>query len=373
MNVPFLDLQAQYQKYKSEFDAGIQAVLDSSAYIQGPAVEEFERRFADYLGVKHVLGVANGTDALYLSLRACEIGPGDEVITAANTFLATTEAISATGATIVLVDADPNSYTLDPTKLPAAITEKTKAIIPVHLYGQPADMDAILPIAREHKLRVIEDACQAHGAHYGEQRAGTLGDMGCFSCYPGKNLGAFGDAGIVVTNDNTLAERIRLLANHGSRKKYVHEVEGWNSRLDTIQAAVLNVKLQFLDEWNESRMRHAARYEVLLEGVPVITPSIVRDSHVWHLYVIQTESRDALASHLSEHGIATGIHYPLPIHLLPAYEHLNYERGCFPVSERTAERIVSLPMFPELTEDQISYVAETIRSFFSDAGHRSEA
>lgn len=370
MQVPFLDLQTQYQQHKRAFDDGIQAVLDTSSYIQGPAVGRFEREFAQYLGVKHVTGVANGTDALYLSLRACGIGQGDEVITAANTFLATTEAISACGASIVLVDAEPASYTIDPEKLERAITSNTRAIIPVHLYGQPADMDPILAIARKHGLKVIEDACQAHGAMYKGQRVGSLGDIGCFSCYPGKNLGAFGDAGIAVTNIDELNERLRLLANHGSRTKYVHEIEGWNSRLDAVQAAVLSVKLTQLDKWNEQRQKHAERYRDLLHGLPIRTPRIVNHSHVWHLYVVELEFRTALAARLMENGISTGIHYPSPIHLLPAYQHLGHRSGSFPVAERAAERILSLPMFPELTDHQIEHVAKSVTEFFDASNLR---
>ena len=286
------------------------------------------------------------------------------MITAANTFLATTEAITATGATFALVDSDPESHTLDPSKLEDAITSKTRAIIPVHLYGQPADMAPIMEIARRHNLKVIEDACQAHGARYEGSRVGTIGDIGCFSCYPGKNLGAFGDAGIIATNDDGLADRVRLLANHGSRIKYVHEMEGWNSRLDSIQAAVLSVKLSYLDQWNALRQSHARRYAELLVDAPVTTPRIHNDSHVWHLYVIETDARDDLGRHLAERGIATGIHYPLPIHLLPAYRRLGYDRGAFPNAERASKRILSLPMFPELTEQQMVYVADAIKEFF---------
>lgn len=368
--VPFLDLQAQYRRYQPEFDHAIQAVLDSSAYVHGPAVTEFEQQFGAYLGVAHVCGVANGTDALYLALRACGIGPGDEVITAANTFIATAEAITATGAAVVLVDADPVTYTIDPALIPRALTARTKAIIPVHLYGQPADMASILDIARASGLRVIEDACQAHGARYDGQRVGTLGDIGCFSCYPGKNLGAFGDAGIAVTNDDALAERVRLLGNHGSRRKYVHEIEGWNSRLDSIQAAVLSVKLKRLDEWNRARNDHASAYQAHLRELPVNIPRIRNDSHVWHLFVIEADDRDTLAEYLAQRGVGTGIHYPCPLHLLPAYRDLDYSVGDFPVSERAATRILSLPMFPELTNQQIVYVVETMRDFFAGAGER---
>lgn len=369
MHVPFLDLQAQYQALKTDIDPAIEEVLRNSTYIQGVAVTSFEREFADFLDANHAIGVGNGTDALYLSLKASGIGPGDEVITVANTFLATTEAISATGASIVLVDADPVSYTINPSLIERAITPRTRAIIPVHLFGQPADMAPIMEIARRHGLRVIEDACQAHGAWYDGKRVGTIGDIGCFSCYPGKNLGAYGDAGIIVTNDDDTAERLRLLGSHGSKTKYVHEIEGWNSRLDSIQAAVLSVKLSSLDSWNELRNEHARRYQRLLSGLPLTEPRIVNHSHVWHLFVVESENRDGMARYLAERGVATGIHYPLPIHLLPAYRHLSYETGAFPVSERAASRILSLPMFPELTIAQIDYVVESIAQFAQESDH----
>lgn len=362
MRVPFVDLKAQLDSIRPEIDAGIAEVLDTTAFIQGKQVREFEAAFADYLGAAHVIGVGNGTDALYLALRASGIGPGDEVITAANTFIATTEAVTGVGASIVLVDIDPESYTIDPALIEAAITPRTKAIIPVHLYGQPADMAAIMEIANRHNLLVIEDACQAHGAWYDGRRAGTIGHIGCFSSYPGKNLGAYGDAGVIATNDDDLAARLRMLANHGSQQKYHHEIEGWNSRLDTIQAVVLSVKLPHLDAWNERRRQHAERYSELLAGSGVKTPTIRHGDHVWHLYVIETEDRDELGRRLAEQGIATGVHYPIPLHLQPAYEHLGYGPGAFPVTERVAARILSLPMFPELTEEQITLVADAVQT-----------
>jgi dTDP-4-amino-4,6-dideoxygalactose transaminase len=360
MHVPFVDLQTQVKTLRPAIEEGIHEVLTTASFIQGKHVRAFEDDFADYLGAKHAIGVANGTDAIYLALRVSGIGPGDEVITAANTFIATTEAITGVGATIVLVDVDPESYTLDPAQVEAAITPRTKAIIPVHLYGQPSDMNAIMAIADRHGLVVIEDACQAHGALHGEDRVGTIGHIGCFSCYPGKNLGAFGDAGILVTGDDDLAKRLRMLANHGSVRKYHHEIEGWNSRLDTIQAAVLGVKLPYLDLWNRLRREHAGHYTKLLTDSNVTTPAVLNGDHVWHLYVIQTENRDALAAQLCERGISTGVHYPVPLHLQPAYRHLGYAPGAFPVTERAASRILSLPMFPELTVKQIEYVAGAI-------------
>jgi dTDP-4-amino-4,6-dideoxygalactose transaminase len=360
MRVPFVDLQTQFESLRPEIEAGMLEVLTTASFIHGKHVHAFEEDFAHYLGARHAIGVGNGTDALYLALRASGIGPGDEVITAANTFIATTEAITGTGATIVLVDVDPVTYTLDPNLVEEAITSRTKAIIPVHLYGQPADMDAIMAIADRHGLLVIEDACQSHGAWYDGERTGTIGHIGCFSCYPGKNLGAYGDAGVMVTNDDALAARLRMLANHGSAQKYHHEIEGWNSRLDTIQAAVLGVKLPYLDQWNHLRREHAARYSELLANSGVTTPSVRNSDHVWHLYVIETANRDELAAQLRERGIATGVHYPVPLHLQPAYRHLEYGIGSFPVTERAAARILSLPMFPELTASQIEYVAGAV-------------
>lgn len=362
MQVPFLDLKMQYARLKPIIDREIHDVLESASFVHGEWVHRFEREFAAYLDVKHVIGVANGTDALYLSLRACCVGAGDEVITAANTFVATVEAITATGADVVLVDVDPFTYTLDPSLVEAAITARTRAIIPVHLYGQPADMGPILSIADRHHLFVIEDACQAHGARYQGQRVGGLGTVGCFSCYPGKNLGAYGDAGIIATNDDDLAARIRLLSNHGSIKKYHHEIDGWNSRLDSIQAAVLLAKLPHLDDWNEARREHASRYERQLGECDVEVPRVYHGDHVWHLYVIEADDRDGLAEGLRQAGIGNGIHYPEPVHLTPAFRRLGWSEGSFPVTERAAKRILSVPMYPELSTDQIDYVTDTIAS-----------
>lgn len=360
MNIPLVDLSYQNDLIRSDIDQMWDEVVTSSAFIGGSHVATFERQFAEYLGSQHAVGLANGTDALHLALRACGIGPGDEVITAANTFIATTEAISAAGATVVLADIDPRSYTIDPEHVEALITGRTRAIIPVHLYGQPADMMAIMDIAERHQLRVIEDASQAHGALYGDARVGTIGDIGCFSCYPGKNLGAFGDAGVAVTDDDQLADRIRLLANHGSRKKYHHEIEGWNSRLDTIQAAVLNAKLPHLDAWNDERRAIAAEYSELLKGASVGIPAIVNGDHVWHLYVIEVERRDKVMAMMAEQGISTSIHYPIPLHRLPAYQGLGSGLGAFPATERAASRILSLPMYPGLTEQECQRVVSAV-------------
>ena len=367
MTIPLLDLAIQHQEIRIDMDRAIDEIIATSAFVQGPQVRQFELQFAHYLDVRHVIGVANGTDALHLTLRACGIGPGDEVITAANTFIATTEAISAVGATIRLVDVDPVSHLIDPALVEAAITPRTRAIMPVHLYGQPANMDAIMGIAERFHLLVIEDACQAHGARYRGKRAGTIGLAGCFSFYPGKNLGALGDAGAIVTNDDALAERIRLLANHGSHIKYHHEIEGWNSRLDTLQAAVLGIKLAHLERWNADRMRIAQRYAVLLQGSGVSTPVMVNEDHAWHLYVIESPMRDHLHDELLQRGIVTAIHYPIPLHLQPAYRHLPYEPGSFPVTERSSTQILSLPMYPGLTNYQIEQITAAIWEVTSSA------
>ncbi len=335
-------------------------------FVLGGAVAEFERAFAQYCGVSYCVGVDSGYSALELIIRAYEIGPGDEVITAANTFIATTLAISNAGATPVLVDCDPDTYNIDVTKIEAAITSRTKAIMPVHLYGQPADMDAIMAIARKHGLYVFEDAAQASGARYKGRRAGSLGDAAGFSFYPGKNLGAYGDGGAVTTNDATIAEKIKLLRNIGQKVKYFHEVKGFNRRLDTMQAAVLKVKLPYLDDWNASRRRAAATYAELLADLPFDTPVTAEYAeHIFHLYVVRVAGREGLMEFLKEKGIATGLHYPIPIHLQPAYSELGYKRGDFPVTESYAETIVSLPIFPELDDEKVAYVADAIREYMA--------
>ncbi len=306
----------------------------------------------------------SGTSALELALRAFDIGPGDEVITAANTFIATALAVSYVGAKPVLVDADPQTHTLDVACVRDAITPRTRAIIPVHLYGHPADMDPLLALARENSLIVIEDACQAHGARYKGQRVGSLGHAAAFSFYPAKNLGAYGDAGAVVTNDPKIDEKLRMLRNYGSREKYVHDMQGFNRRLDTLQAAVLRVKLKYLDQWNEARRAHAARYAELLADSGVAAPQAADYAEpIWHLYVIRSQARDALRKHLTQRGIATGIHYPIPIHEQAAYADLGYKRGTFPVTERASDEILSLPMYAELTDAQIGQVAQAIKEF----------
>ncbi len=348
MRIPFVDLPQQYEMLRPELEPTIQFVLERGAFIMGKELDEFEQAFADYIGVRHCVGVSSGTDALDLAMQALGLGPGDQVITVPNTFIATTEAISHSGASIRWVDVDPRTYNLDPAKLEAEITPHTKAILPVHLYGQPADMAPIMAIARKHGLQVIEDCAQAHGAKYRGRKVGTFGDLACFSFYPGKNLGAYGDGGAVLTNDDELANRIRLLRNHGSRDKYIHLVEGYCHRLDNLQAAVLNVKLPYLDQWNASRREAAQTYNRLLQDLPsVVTPYVPPQVEpVFHLYVIQVPNRDRVQAALKAEGVETGIHYPLPLHQQPAYERLGYRPDDFPVSQALGPRILSLPMFP---------------------------
>ncbi len=364
MNVPFVDLQSQYRSIQEEVDAAVLAVMARGDFIMGQAVEQFEEAFAAYCEAEHCVGVDSGYSALELILRGYGIGPGDEVITAANTFIATVLAITNTGASPVLVDIDPVTYNIDPAKIQAAITPRTRAIMPVHLYGQPADMDPILALAEEHDLLVIEDAAQGHGARYKGRRVGALGHAAGFSFYPGKNLGAYGDGGAVVTNDAQLAEEIRLLRNLGMRKKYHHEVKGFNRRLDTLQAAVLGVKLPYLDGWNAGRRAAAGQFQAKLADLPLTTPATAEGcEHVFHLYVIRVENRDDLMQALAEAGVASGLHYPIPIHLLPAYEDLGYAPGDFPITEAYASEILSLPIFAELTDGQIDLITSVVRKF----------
>ncbi len=365
MNIPFVDLQSQYQSIKAEADAAVLAVMQRGDFVLGGAVTDFERLFAEYCGAKYAVGVDSGYSALELIVRAYGIGPGDEVITAANTFIATTLAISNTGATPVLVDIDPETYNIDPAKIAAAITPRTRAIMPVHLYGQPVDMDPIMALARKHGLYVFEDAAQGSGARYKGRRVGSLGHAAGFSFYPGKNLGAYGDGGMVVTDDAEIAEKVRLLRNIGQRVKYYHEVKGFNHRLDTIQAAVLKVKLPHLDGWNAERRRAAASYAEMLADLPLITPHTADYAeHIFHLYVVRVHNREPLMEYLKEKGIATGLHYPIPIHLQPAYSELGYKAGDFPITEAYAETILSLPIFPELTDEKVAYVVDAIRAFY---------
>jgi len=362
--VPFVDLAAQYRTIEEEIKEATSRVIQQTDFILGREVSLFEEEFAAFCEAKHTVGVDSGTSALELALRAFEIGPGDEVITAANSFIASALAISHVGATPILVDVAPNTYTVDVSAIERAITPRTKAVLPVHLYGHPADMDPIRQLADKHGLVIIEDACQAHGTRYKGKRAGSLGHAAAFSFYPGKNLGAYGDGGAVVTNDLKVAKRLEMLRNYGQKEKYQHLFRGYNRRLDTLQAAVLRVKLKYLEKWNAARRRNAALYHQFLDDCNVALPSETGDAEsVWHLYVIRAEQRDALKEHLVSRGINAGIHYPIPIHLQPAYRDLGHKRGDFPVTESCAEQVLSLPMYAEITREQIGYVAKTIRDF----------
>ena len=363
MNVPFLDLSAQHAPLRGEIDAAIQEVIESNAFAGGPFVSQFEENFADYCGCQYAIGLGSGTEALWLTLLAIGVGPGDEVITVPMTFIATAEAITYCGARPVFVDVDERTFTMNPTALRAAITPRTKAIVPVHLFGQSADMDPILEVAREHGLFVIEDACQAHGAEYKGRKVGALGDAGCFSFYPGKNLGAFGEAGATVTSDVALQERIRALRDHGQTRRYHHAMVGWNSRMDGIQAAVLRIKLRHLDRANERRRSHAANYDRLfIEVEEVMTPYTADYArHVYHVYAIRTPERDNVMQHLKDNGIGCGLHYPIPVHLQECYRSLGYKIGAFPISELCAREFLSLPMFPELTSSQMEWVVGGVK------------
>jgi dTDP-4-amino-4,6-dideoxygalactose transaminase len=360
--IPFVDLKAQYNSIKNEVQAAIHGVLETCQFTLGSEVAKFEEEFAAYCSSSHGVGVNTGTSALHLALLAANVGPGDEVITVPFTFVATVAAIGYTGATPVLVDIDPRTFTMDPDSLESAITDRTKAIIPVHLYGQTADMDPILAIARKHKLVVIEDAAQAHGAEYKGRRAGSLGNMGCFSFYPGKNLGAYGEGGMVTTSNPEYARTIRILRDWGAEKKYQHVLKGYNYRLEGIQGAVLRVKLRYLDGWTEARRTAARTYDRLLMNSGVPTPKeAAHNRHVYHIYAIRTQHRQRWQEDLQSKGIQTGIHYPYPIHLLPAHADLNYKSGQFPHSERAALEVLSLPMFPELTAAQCEEVCRAAR------------
>ncbi len=362
MQIPLVDLQAQYQTIKHEVMAAFEDVLENMQLFLGPQTQAFEHEFATYCGCRYGVGISSGTDALALALRACDIGPGDEVITVANTFIATVEAIALVGAIPVFVDIDPDTYTLDWRQLDRVLTSRTRAILPVHLYGHPVDMQPVLDFARVHGLRVIEDASQAHGATYQGRRVGGLGDIGCFSLYYSKNLGAYGEAGISVTNDSELAEKMRMVRDHGSRVRYHHEIMGVNARLDELQAAVLRVKLRYLEQWNAARQAHARTYSEhlceVVEAVPVVRPW---GTSVYYVYVVQVQERNLFCKALEQKGVATGIHYPTPIHLQPACAKYGYKRGMLPVTEAVAERIVSLPMYPELTQEQIQLVINAVK------------
>lgn len=361
--IPFLDLKAQYINIKDEINAAVSKVLESTQFILGDEVTAFEKEFAAYCDADYGIAVNTGTSALHLALLAAGIGAGDEVITIPFTFVATVAAICYTAATPVFVDIDPVSYTIDVTQIEAAITERTKAILPVHLYGQPADMEPILEIAQRYGLTVIEDAAQAHRSEYKGQRVGSIGDLGCFSFYPGKNLGAYGEGGMVVTNNPDYAHTLRMLRDWGQEYKYHHVLKGYNYRMDGLQGAVLRVKLRYLDAWTEARRSYAALYDELLAGSGLTTPSVMPYSHhVYHIYAVRSPKRDFLQQKLNELGIQTGIHYPIPVHLQPAYSDLGYKSGDFPHSELAAREVLSLPMYAELTSTQVRTVAETLQS-----------
>jgi len=365
MNEPKLqmvDLVTQYQKIKPEIDQAIDRVLDSGQYILGREVGEFETAAAVYLGTRFAIGCASGTDALLVAMMALGIGPGDEVVTTPFTFVATTETIVLLGAKPVYVDIDPLTFNIDPAKIESAVTKRTKAILPIHLYGQAADMDAILEVAGKHGLPIIEDAAQAMGAEYKGRKVGGIGTLGCISFFPSKNLGAFGDAGMVVTNDAVMAEKVRMIIVHGSKKRYYHEILGVNSRLDTLQAAILNVKLKHLENWHEARRRAARTYNKLLQGADVTTPyEAPYVKHIFHQYTLRLKSRDEVARHLVERKIPHAIYYPIPLHLQQAYAHVGGPRGSYPVTERASEEVLSLPMHTELTEEHQQYIVTAVR------------
>jgi len=361
--IPFADLKAQYHSIKDDIDRAVAGVLESSQFVLGQEVASFEKEFAAYCGCPEAIGVNSGTSALHLALLAAGVGPGDEVVTTPFTFIATVAAIFYAGGTPVYVDIDPVSYNLDPARLEAAITLKTKALLPVHLYGQPADMDPILEIARRRGLVVIEDAAQAHGAEYKGRRAGSLADMACFSFYPGKNLGAYGEGGAVVTANPEYAKTIRLLRNWGESRRYYHDLRGFNYRMDGLQGAILRVKLRHLERWTEARRANAAAYTELLKDSGVVTPQqMAYARHVYNVYAIRTPGRDSMAQTLAAAGVQTGIHYPLPVHLQPAYRDARYREGDFPVAERVAREVLSLPMYAELQPSQMEQVCEVVRS-----------
>lgn len=368
MNIPVFDLKRQYENLKTEIDNAFKSVLENGIFVLGENVERFEEEFAEYLGAGFAVGVGSGTEALHLSLKACDIGYGDEVITVPNTAVPTISAISFAGAKPVFVDITPDTCTMDLRKVEEKITDKTKAILPVHLYGHSTEMEQIMKLAKAHNLRVIEDACQAHGAKYNSKNAGTIGDMGCFSFYPTKNLGAYGDGGMVVTNNEELYKKLIMLRNYGEVKKFTSKIEGFNSRLDEIQSAVLRVKLKYLDEWTNKRREIATMYHQLLYNSNVQLPCERQwAKHVYHLFVIRVNKRDALKDYLHERGVGTQIHYPIPVHLQDAYKKLGHKAGDFPISERNAEEILSLPIYPELTTEEIEAVAGLITEFQNTA------
>ncbi len=366
MNIPLVDLKSQYESIKDEISSAISEVILKSAFIGGPYVKSFESAFAEFCNVKYCIGVGNGTDALFIALKVLGIGSGDEVITAANSFIATSEAITMTGAKVVFVDINPKTYNINTQKIEEKITSRTKAIIPVHLYGQPADMDPILEIAQKYSVKVIEDAAQAHGAFYGGKKVGSIGDVACFSFYPGKNLGVYGDGGAITTNNDDIAVKARMFANHGRIDKYNHEIEGINSRLDGLQAAIAGIKLKYLPEWNKRRRSNAYLYTKCLENTELITPKEINDVlAVYHLYVVRTrkEVRRELQDFLRSEGISTGIHYPIALPNLKAYAHLKHKEEEFPEATQASQEILSLPIYPELKELQIDYIVAKIKKF----------
>ncbi len=362
--IALVDLQRQYNNLKTEIDPAIQKVLQDAHFIMGEDVRLFEKEFAAYIGSSYCVSLNSGTDALLLALQALGIQKGDEVIVPVNTFVATAFAVSATGATPVFVDIDPTTYLINQNEIESKITSKTKAIIPVHLYGQAVPMDNILALAKKYSLFVVEDACQAHGAFFNGKRVGTFGDIGCFSFYPGKNLGAYGDGGAIVTSHTEIAEKISLLRQYGEKKKYVHTIYGTNSRLDTIQAAILRVKLRHLDSWNQLRIKHAKYYDtcISLSSSVLQKPNICDDgSHVYHLYVLRTKNREKIQQELAVRGISTGVHYPFPLHLQEAYKNTGHKKGDFPCAEKAAEEILSLPLFAELSQEEICYISDSLK------------
>lgn len=365
VQVPFADLHAQYLTIKTDIDAAIADVIRTSAFIRGPYVEKFEAAFADLMNAKHCVSCANGTDSLYIAMHALGVKPGDEVIAPAHSWISTTETITQAGGKVVFCDTDPVTHTIDATKLSALITPRTVGIIPVHLYGQPADMDSIMTIARQHGLWVLEDCAQSHLARYKGQLVGTFGNAASFSFYPGKNLGAMGDAGAMTTNDPELAKRMAMFARHGGLTKGDHQIEGVNSRLDGLQAAILSVKLPHLQQWTQARQRWAKAYTERLAGIPGVSVPEVREGHepVWHLYVIRHEKRDALAAHLKAKGIQTVVNYPVALPFLPCYAHMGHQPSDFPNAHRDQSRILSLPIFPEMTEAHVDAVVDAVRSF----------
>ena len=367
MKIPFVDLKAQYISIKNEIDNAINSVISETAFIKGKYVDQFEYDFSEAYEIKNVIGCANGTDAIYIALKSLGIGHGDEVITVANSWISSSETITQTGARVVFVDIEPDFFNIDCSKIEEKITEKTKAIIPVHLFGQPANMNEIIEIAKKYNLRVIEDCAQAHFAKLSENKVGTFGDIATFSFFPGKNLGAYGDAGGIITNDEDLAIKCRMFAGHGALIKHEHEIEGINSRLDGIQAAILSVKLKYIKDWTSARINHAEKYSKLLSPIEtVVTPTVRKHAkHVFHLYVIRAQNRDELQSYLKTHGVSTGIHYPTPLPFLKSYEYLSHLPDDFPVAYKYQNEILSLPMYPEMRDDDIYRIVEIISSFYS--------